>query len=158
MHSRFSHVMYNCLAVNRAPFRSWLYKIKRAKSEMCRFGCHCTEDANHVLFHCKYINSERQVLKNLCLTENLDFTLINIMTHPSLQISTEQLLLAFFKSSKWLFPYPFHCYFVEFIWHYVSSDTPPTDPILGPLPHAFSLLPPCRAPALLLRRWRHSVV
>ena len=22
MHSRFSHVMYNCLAVNRAPFRS----------------------------------------------------------------------------------------------------------------------------------------
>ena len=100
MHSRFSHVMYNCLAVNRAPFRSWLYKIKRAKTEMCRFGCHCIEDADHVLFNCNYINDERQDLKDLCLKENLDFSLKNIMTHPSQQISTVRLLLTFFTSSK----------------------------------------------------------
>ena len=52
MHSRFSHVIYNCLAVNRAPFRSWLHKIKRADSKQCRFGCQCDETSLHVLFNC----------------------------------------------------------------------------------------------------------
>ena len=50
MHSRFSHVMYNCLAVNRAPFRSWLYKINRSKSKLCRYGYNCQEDFSHVCF------------------------------------------------------------------------------------------------------------
>ena len=100
MHSRFSHVMYNCLAVNRAPFRSWLCKIKRAKNEMCRFGCHCVENYDHVLFDCIAVQDERQALKDLCYEMKIDFNLINIMTQPSLQITTERLLLAFFTSFK----------------------------------------------------------
>ena len=96
MHSRFSHVMYNCLAFNRAPFRSWLYKIKRAKNEKCRFGCHCVEDFDHVLFNCKAIQPERKALKDVCYETKIDFNLINIMTQPSLQFPVERLLLAFF--------------------------------------------------------------
>ena len=46
MHSRFSHVIYNCIAVNRAPFRSWLHKIKRADSKQCDL------DANVMRLHC----------------------------------------------------------------------------------------------------------
>ena len=63
MHSRFSHVMYNCLAVNRAPFRTWLYKIKRSKSKLCRYGCNCQEDFSHVLFFCASVIDERKALK-----------------------------------------------------------------------------------------------
>ena len=98
MHSRFSHVMYHCLAVNRAPFRSWLYKIKRAKSEMCRFGCNCMEDTNHVLFTCSHVNDERLNLQTLCLKNNLPFDLPTLMTHSSLQVAVEQLLLSFLSS------------------------------------------------------------
>ena len=99
MHSRFSHVMYNCLAVNRAPFRAWLYKIKRTKSQLCRYGCHCIENADHVLFSCPHVNIERLVLKDLCLKNNLSFNLITLMTHYSLQFAMEQLLLSFLTSS-----------------------------------------------------------
>ena len=98
MHSRFSHVMYNCLAVNRAPFRSWLYKIKRAESKQCRFGCQCDETPRHVLFDCSFVNSERLKIEKLCSDENIEFNLQQLMTHPSLQMKVERLLLSFLVS------------------------------------------------------------
>ena len=86
MHSRLSHVMYNCLAVNRAPFRSWLYKIKRAESMQCRFGCQCDETPRHVLFDCPFVNSERLKIEKRWSDENIEFNLQQLMTHPSLQM------------------------------------------------------------------------
>ena len=98
MHCRFSHVMYNCLAVNRAPFRRWLYKISRSESELCRFGCLCKEDADHVLFHCPQINSERCTIQNICSKNDIIFDLKNLMTHQSLQLPVERLLISFLSS------------------------------------------------------------
>ena len=49
--------------------------------------------------NCDFIKAERRALKDLCLNEKIDFNLINIMTQPSLQITVERLLLAFFTSS-----------------------------------------------------------
>ena len=98
MHSRFSHVMYNCLAVNRAPFRSWLYKIKRAESKQCRFGCQCDETPRHVLFDCPFVESERLKIKKECSDGNIDFNLQKLMTYPSLQMPVERLLLSFLVS------------------------------------------------------------
>ena len=98
MHSRFSHVMYQCLAVNRAPFRARLYKIGRSKSDKCRYGCNCTEDFNHVLLHCKSVVDERKDLNIACISNSVPFDLKNIMTLPCLQIPTERLLLSFFTT------------------------------------------------------------
>ena len=98
MHSRFSHVMYNCLAVNRAPFRSWLYKIKRADSKQCRYGCQCDETPFHVLFDCPFVLSERLKIKKECSDGNIEFNLQKLMTHPSLQMPVERLLLSFLVS------------------------------------------------------------
>ena len=90
--------MYNCLAVNRAPFRSWLYKIKRAESKQCRFGCQCDETSRHVLFDCPFVESERFKIKKECSDGNIDFNLQKLMTHPSLQMPVERLLLSFLVS------------------------------------------------------------
>ena len=98
MHCRFSHVMYHCLAVNRAPFRRWLYKIGRYDSEFCRFGCLCEEDADHVLFQCPQIDSERRIVRDICLKNDINFDLKNLLTHSSLQMPVERLLLSFLSS------------------------------------------------------------
>ena len=66
---------------------------------MCRFGCHCVENPDHVLFDCIAVQDERQALKDLCYETKIDFNLINIMTQPSLQFPVERLLLAFFTLS-----------------------------------------------------------
>ena len=100
MNSRFSHVIYNCIAVNRAPFRSWLYKIKRVESARCRHGCHCDETPYHVLFDCHFVNSDRMIIQTLCRNDSIDFNLQNLMTLPCLQMPVERLLLTFLKSSK----------------------------------------------------------
>ena len=97
MHSRFSHVMYNCLAVNRAPFRSWLYKIKRSKSKLCRYGCNCQEDFSHALFFCASVADERKALHLCCTTNDVPFDLKTIMTLPILQFAVERLLSSFFS-------------------------------------------------------------
>ena len=97
MHSRFSHVMYNCLAVNRALFRTWLYKIKRSKSKLCRYGCNCQEDFSHVLFFCASVIDERKALKACCTTNDVPFDLKTIMTLPTSQLVVERLLASFFS-------------------------------------------------------------
>ena len=99
MHSRFSHVIYNCLAVNRAPFRSWLHKIKRADSKQCRFGCQCDETSLHVLFNCPFVDTQRLIIQKKCSDEKIDFNLSNLLTHPSLQTLVERLLLSFLAPS-----------------------------------------------------------
>ena len=98
MHSGFSHVMSNCLAVNRARFRSWIYKIKRAESKQCRFGYQCDEIPRHVLFNCPFVDSERLQIKNECSDGNIEFNLQKLMTHPSLQNPVERLFLSFLVS------------------------------------------------------------
>ena len=95
MHCRYSHVLYHCAAVNRAPLRRWLYKIKRAKSELCRYGCGVVEDINHVCHDCPQVREERCHLRNLCVVNNHPFTVLNILSQPSLQLAAEKLLLAF---------------------------------------------------------------
>ena len=99
MHSRFSHVIYNCLAVNRAPFRSWLHKIKRAESKQCRFGCQCDETSLHVLFNCPFVDTQRLNIQKKCSDDKIDFNLSNLLTHPSLQTLVERLLLSFLVPS-----------------------------------------------------------
>ena len=95
MHSRYSHVLYNLVAVNRAPFRVWLYKIRRSKSEMCRHGCCMREDSDHAVFHCPFVAGERADLRHLCIINKVEFTLMNLLTLPCLQINMERLLLKF---------------------------------------------------------------
>ena len=99
MHSRFSHVIYNCIAVNRAPFRSWLHKIKRADSKQCRFGCQCNETSLHVLYNCPFVDTQRLIIQKKCSDEKIDFNLSNLLTHPSLQTLVERLLLSFLSPS-----------------------------------------------------------
>ena len=99
MHCRYSHVLYHCAAVNRLPVRRWLYKIGRANSELCRYGCGVAEDVDHVLHDCPHVTIQRSNLLKLCNMNNLQFSIDNILTHPCLQISTEKLLLAFICDS-----------------------------------------------------------
>ena len=99
MHCRFSHVLYHCAAVNRAPLRRWLYKIGRAKSELCRYGCAAIEDIDHVFNDCPHVRDERNKLRLLCDTNNHCFSIPNILTHPCLQFAAEKLLLAFISHS-----------------------------------------------------------
>ena len=89
-------MLYNLAAVNRAPFRAWLYKIKRSKSEMCRHGCGVREDASHAIFDCPHVADERDALRLLCINNKIDFNLKNTLSLPCLQIKIERLLLTFF--------------------------------------------------------------
>ena len=99
MHSRFSHVLYHCAALNRAPLRRWLYKIGRAKSELCRYGCEAVEDIDHVINDCPHVCDERCYIRKLCDNKTQCFSVINILTDPCLQFATEKLLLAFLCNS-----------------------------------------------------------
>ena len=91
-------MIYNCLAVNRALFRSWLYKIKRAESKLCQFECQCDETPRHVLFDCPVVEPERLKIKKECSDGNIDFNLQKLMTHPSLQMPVERLFLSILVS------------------------------------------------------------
>ena len=79
-------------------FRARFYKIGRSKSDKCRYGCNCTEDFTHVLFHCKTVVDERRALNSACISNSVTFDLKNIMTLPCLQIPMERLLLSFFTT------------------------------------------------------------
>eukprot|EP00493_Phyllostaurus_siculus_P001171 UN01179 len=70
----FFACIYNCLAVNRAPFRSWLHKIKRAESKQCRYGCQCDETPPHVLFDCPFVEPEHLKIKRNVVMEILNLT------------------------------------------------------------------------------------
>ena len=97
MHCRYSHVLYNCAAVNRAPLRRWLYKTGRAKSELCRHGCNVVEDLDHVLNACHYVSTERTHLHFLCNKNACVYSYTDLFTNPGLQIGVEKLLLAFME-------------------------------------------------------------
>ena len=95
MHSRFSHVMYNCLAVNRAPFRSWLYRINR-KVIFAAMAV-IVRRIFLILFFCASVADERKALKLCCTTNDVPFDLKTIMTLPILQFVIERLLPSFFS-------------------------------------------------------------
>ena len=67
-------------------------------AQLCRYGCHCVENVDHVLFHCNYVNSERRTIKDLCFNQGLSFDTATIMTQPSLQMPVERMLFSFLSS------------------------------------------------------------
>ena len=99
MHSRLSHVRYQCASLNRCPLRSRLFKINRCDTELCRYGCQLTEDLNHVLYICPSVSTERDYIKSLCRDYSFAFSTRNIFTRMKLQIPTEQLLLKFLNEA-----------------------------------------------------------
>ena len=84
LRSRFNiKIQFRVLSILKATFDS--FQLGQCfGNKMCRFGCHCVEDVEHVLFNCVAIQAERQALKDLCYETKIDFNLINIMTQPSL--------------------------------------------------------------------------
>ena len=64
----------------------------------CRFGCQYDETSLHVLFNCPFVDTQRLIIKKKCNDENIDFNLQKLMTHPSLQMPVERLLLSFLVS------------------------------------------------------------
>ena len=73
-------------------------ETKKKNFQICRFGCQCDETPRHVLFDCPFVKPERLKIQKECSDGNIEFTLQKLMTHPSLQMPVERLLLSFLVS------------------------------------------------------------
>ena len=121
---------------------SWqidVFHDDRLKFTIGRFGCQCDETPRHVLFDCPFVDSERLKIKNECSDGNIEFNLQKLMTHSSLQMPVERLLLSFLVSRDW---------YTHTSSQFPGTMIPTIRSLLGPLPQAFlsqylrSILPP----------------
>ena len=77
---------------------------------------------------CLFVESERLKIKKECSDDNIDFNLQKLMTHPSLQMPVERLLLSFLVSRDW---------FTHIFSQFPGAMTPQFDPTWVCFPKPF---------------------
>ena len=92
MFSKITTTWYHQVAVGRGRFRNYLFKINKAKSPLCRFGCNVPETVDHILLKCEALSTERKCIKDTCVGNGITFKINNILTHTILKIPVERLL------------------------------------------------------------------
>ena len=95
MLTKITTTWYHQLACGRGHLNGIQSSYYPHISPLCRFGCNCDETVDHIFLHCPFVNSERNIIKDLCIKYHLDFTLKYLLIDDTLKLSVEKLLLKF---------------------------------------------------------------
>ena len=60
--------------------------------ECCRFGCHESEDIDHLFFSCPFLDAHRATLHRVCLAKGLVFDLRTLLSDVDLRVPVERFL------------------------------------------------------------------
>lgn len=97
-HNRYGSTLLHSSILNRAPCRAFLYRCNKVDDDLCRFGCQCTEDIVHFLFHCPGNEKERNQLKTLSQNNNISFSVKEVFSNYKMQIEVEKFLINIFDA------------------------------------------------------------
>ena len=95
MGRRYTHTVMHRMALGRGPLRAVIHRRGKAELQRCRYGCDAKEDTFHVVMGYKKTKDKREIIKNICLKEKLEFNLKTIFCELKLQDELEGLIGTF---------------------------------------------------------------
>ena len=97
-HSRYSSTLYHRCALNRAPCREYQFRCKKSENNLCRHGCNCIENIDHIIFTCPFYDEERKKIQNFLKKHKLAFDIKEIFSNSKINIHVETFLTNIFKN------------------------------------------------------------
>ena len=80
------------MALGRGPLRAVINRQGDTELQRCRYGCDAKEDTLHVVMVCMKTKGKREIIKNICLKEKMEFNLKTIFYELKLQDELEALI------------------------------------------------------------------